>query len=33
LQHMGLNDHATKITKAIFDTIAEGKVRDNPFKN
>jgi len=27
LQHMGLNDHATKITKAIFDTIAEGKVR------
>lgn len=26
LQHMGLNDHATKISKAVFDTIAEGKV-------
>jgi isocitrate dehydrogenase (NAD+) len=26
LQHMGLNDHATKIQKAIFDTLAEGKV-------
>ncbi|KAK6512851.1 NAD-dependent isocitrate dehydrogenase [Arthrobotrys conoides] len=25
LQHMGLNDHATKIQKAIFDTLAEGK--------
>lgn len=26
LQHMGLNQHADKIQKAIFDTIAEGKV-------
>ncbi|KAF3289812.1 NAD-dependent isocitrate dehydrogenase [Orbilia oligospora] len=25
LQHMGLNEHATKIQKAIFDTLAEGK--------
>ncbi|KAL8663202.1 MAG: hypothetical protein Q9202_004048 [Teloschistes flavicans] len=25
LQHMGLNDHADKIQKAIFDTLAEGK--------
>jgi isocitrate dehydrogenase (NAD+) len=27
LQHMGLNEHANKIQKAIFDTLAEGKVR------
>jgi isocitrate dehydrogenase (NAD+) len=26
LQHMGLNDHAANISKAIFDTLAEGKV-------
>ncbi len=26
LQHMGLNEHADKIQKAIFDTLAEGKV-------
>lgn len=26
LQHMGLNDHAAKIQRAIFDTLAEGKV-------
>ena len=26
LQHMGLNDEAAKIQKAIFDTLAEGKV-------
>jgi len=26
LQHMGLNEHANKIQKAIFDTLAEGKV-------
>lgn len=26
LQHMGLNDHADRIQKAIFDTLAEGKV-------
>ncbi len=25
LQHMGLNDHADRIQKAIFDTLAEGK--------
>ncbi|KAI9764086.1 MAG: NAD-dependent isocitrate dehydrogenase [Geoglossum simile] len=25
LQHMGLNEHANKIQKAIFDTLAEGK--------
>ncbi|KAK6507528.1 NAD-dependent isocitrate dehydrogenase [Arthrobotrys musiformis] len=25
LQHMGLNEHATRIQKAIFDTLAEGK--------
>ncbi|KAI4138418.1 MAG: hypothetical protein L6R39_006799 [Caloplaca ligustica] len=25
LQHMGLNEHADKIQKAIFDTLAEGK--------
>lgn len=25
LQHMGLNSHADKIQKAIFDTLAEGK--------
>ncbi|KAF3937470.1 hypothetical protein ABW19_dt0210057 [Dactylella cylindrospora] len=25
LQHMGLNEHATKIQKACFDTLAEGK--------
>jgi isocitrate dehydrogenase (NAD+) len=25
LQHMGLNTHAEKITKAIMDTLAEGK--------
>lgn len=27
LQHMGLNNHADRIQKAIFDTLAEGKVR------
>lgn len=27
LQHMGLTDHAGRIQKAIFDTLAEGKVR------
>jgi Isocitrate/isopropylmalate dehydrogenase len=26
LQHMGLHDHANRIQKAIFDTLAEGKV-------
>jgi len=26
LQHMGLNKHADSISKAIFDTLAEGKV-------
>ena len=26
LQHMGLNEHASRIQKAIFDTLAEGKV-------
>ena len=26
LQHMGLNEHADKIQRAIFDTLAEGKV-------
>ena len=26
LQHMGLNEHADRIQKAIFDTLAEGKV-------
>ena len=26
LQHMGLTEHADKIQKAIFDTLAEGKV-------
>jgi isocitrate dehydrogenase (NAD+) len=26
LQHMGLNEHASRVQKAIFDTIAEGKV-------
>jgi isocitrate dehydrogenase (NAD+) len=25
LRHMGLNDHANRIEKAIFDTLAEGK--------
>ncbi|KAL8827294.1 MAG: hypothetical protein Q9191_003277 [Dirinaria sp. TL-2023a] len=29
LQHMGLNDHADKIQKAIFDTLAEGTVSIN----
>ena len=28
LRHMGLTDYAGKIEKAIFDTLAEGKVRD-----
>jgi isocitrate dehydrogenase (NAD+) len=27
LQHMGLNNYADRIQKAIFDTLAEGKVR------
>ena len=27
LQHMGLHDHAENIQKAIFETLAEGKVR------
>lgn len=27
LRHMGLSDHAARIEKAIFDTLAEGKVR------
>ena len=27
LQHMGLNEHASRIQKAAFDTLAEGKVR------
>ena len=31
LRHMGLTDYAGKIEKAIFDTLAEGKVRDSPF--
>jgi isocitrate/isopropylmalate dehydrogenase len=26
LQHMGLHDHAARIQKATFDTLAEGKV-------
>lgn len=26
LQHMGLTDHANRIEKAIFDTLADGKV-------
>ncbi|KAI4142544.1 MAG: hypothetical protein LQ340_007307 [Diploschistes diacapsis] len=25
LRHMGLSDHAARIEKAIFDTLAEGK--------
>ena len=29
LQHMDLNEHANKIQKAIFDTLAEGKVGSN----
>lgn len=29
LQHMGLTEHAARIQKAAFDTLAEGKVRTN----
>lgn len=32
LQHMGLNDHADKIQKAIFDTLAEGKVSSSSLR-
>ena len=31
LRHMGLTDYAGKIEKAIFDTLAEGKVRYSLF--
>ncbi|KAI7355724.1 hypothetical protein KC336_g22253, partial [Hortaea werneckii] len=27
LRHLGLDDHANRISKAVYDVIAEGKVR------